>query len=54
MWLAVCNAHEKFEKCFGGKVFTVFSIKKGNKKEIYNQEVIEEIRKEIERLKKEK
>ncbi|HOJ88331.1 MAG TPA: MjaI family restriction endonuclease [Pseudothermotoga sp.] len=51
-WLR--NAHEKFEKRFGGKVFTVFSIKKGNKKEIYNQEVIEEIRKEIERLKKEK
>lgn len=31
----------------------MFSIKKDNKKEIYNPEVIEEIRKEIERLKKE-
>jgi len=32
-------------------VFIVFSIKKDNKKEIYNPEVIEEIKKEIERLK---
>ncbi len=44
--------HKKFEEKFGGKVFIVFSIKKDNKKEIYNSEVIEEIRTEIERLKR--
>jgi len=48
-WLA--DTHRKFEENFGGKVFIVFSIKKDNKKEIYNTEVIEEIRKEIERIK---
>jgi len=47
-WLG--RTHKKFEENFGGKVFIVFSIKK-DKKEIYNQEIIEEIRKEIERLK---
>lgn len=47
-WL--CRIHKKFEENFGGKVFIVFSIKKDNKKEIYNPEVIEEIKKEIERL----
>ncbi|RLF43527.1 MAG: MjaI family restriction endonuclease, partial [Thermoplasmata archaeon] len=50
-WLA--KTHKKFEKKFGGRVFIVFSIKKDNKKEIYNPKIIEEIRKEIERLKKE-
>ena len=45
------NIHKKFEEKFGGKVFIIFSIKKGNKKEIYNPEVIESIRKEIERIK---
>jgi hypothetical protein len=35
-----------FEKEFGGKVFVVFSLDK----EIANEEVIEEIRKEISRL----
>ena len=45
------NTHKKFEEKFGGKVFIIFSIKKGNKKEIYNPEVIESIRKEIERIK---
>jgi len=46
-------SHHKFQEKFGGKVFTVFSIKEGNKKVIHNPEVIEEIRKEIERLEKE-
>ena len=46
------QAHKKFEENFGGKVFIVFSIKKDNKKEIYSSEVIEDIRKEIERLKR--
>lgn len=47
-WLS--ETHKKFEERFGGKVFIIFSIKKGDKKEIYNSEVIEEIRKEIEKL----
>lgn len=46
------KTHEKFTAEFGGKVFYVISIKEGKKKVIYNPEVIEEIRKEIERLKK--
>ncbi len=46
-------SHHKFQEKFGGKVFTVFSVKEGNKKVIHNPEVIEEIRKEIERLEKE-
>ena len=45
------NTHRKFEEKFGGKVFIIFSIKKGNKKEIYNPEIIASIRKEIERIK---
>ncbi len=32
-------------------MFIVLSVKKGDKKVIYNTEVIEEIKKEIERLK---
>jgi hypothetical protein len=43
-------SHLKFQEKFGGKVFTVFSIRSGKKKEIYNKEVIEEIKKEIKRL----
>jgi hypothetical protein len=34
-------------------VFIIFSIKKNGKKEIYNPEVIEEIKEEVERLKNE-
>ena len=45
-------SHRKFQEKFGGKVFTVFSVKEGKKKVIHNPEVIEEIKKEIERLKK--
>ena len=47
-WLG--KTHKKFEKNFGGKVFIVFSIKKDNKKEIYNLEVIGEIKNEIHKL----
>jgi len=44
--------HAKFEKEFGGKVFFVYSTKSSaGKKTIYNTEVIEQIRKEIIRLK---
>ncbi len=42
--------HKKFTAKFGGKVFYVYSVKDGEKKKIYNIEVIEEIRQEIQRL----
>lgn len=48
-WL--CRTHGKFEKDKGGKVFVVFSIKKGSKKVIYNPEIVSEIKKAIEELK---
>ncbi len=45
------QAHERFEREQGGKVFIVFSItEKGGTKRIWNAEVIEEIRREINRL----
>lgn len=46
------KTHQKFTEKFGGKVFYVFSAKKGDKKVIVNEEVIDEIRQEIERLKR--
>lgn len=46
------TTHKKFTEQYGGKVFYVISIKEGNKKIIHNTEVIDEIKKEIERLKK--
>jgi len=49
-WLS--RTHRDFEEKFGGKVFTIFSIKRGDKKEIYNQEVISEIKKFIDQLRK--
>jgi len=42
--------HKKFTQQFGGKVFYVYSTKIGDKKEIQNKEVIEEIKVEIQRL----
>jgi len=47
------NSHEKFSKRFGGKVFIVISTTRDRKKTIFNIEVIDEIKKEIERLKAE-
>lgn len=47
-WLG--KTHNKFEKEQGGKVFIVFSIKKEGRKIIYNLEVIDKIKEEIERL----
>ncbi len=47
------KTHEKFTEKYGGKVFYIISVKDGKKKVIYNSEVIEEIRKEIERLERE-
>jgi len=43
---------EDFELQYGGKVFIIFSAKIGNKKEILNKDIIQEIKTEIERLKK--
>jgi len=47
------RTHEKFRERFHGKVFIVFSVGKKGKKVIKNMEVIEEIRQEIARLKRE-
>ena len=45
------KTHEKFKKQYGGNVFYIYSEKVNKKKEIANKEVVDEIRKEIERLK---
>lgn len=47
------RTHEVFTKKFGGKVFYIISIKEGDNKKIYNPEVIEQIKKEINRLENE-
>jgi hypothetical protein len=47
------ETHKKFTSKYGGKVFYVISVKDGDKKKIYNPEVIDEIKQEVERLKKE-
>lgn len=44
------QTHLKFTEVFGGKVFYLFSSKIGDRKEIQNKEVIEEIKSEIIRL----
>jgi len=44
--------HISFTKKYGGKVFYIYSIKDGKKKVIANGEVIDEIKAEIDRLKK--
>jgi len=44
------DTHKKFTSKYGGKVFYVFSLKQGNKKIIHNVDVIDDIKKEIERL----
>lgn len=44
------DTHAKFTEVFGGKVFYLFSAKVGEKKEIQNKDVIEEIKAEINRL----
>ena len=46
------KTHEKFTAKYGGKVFYIISITEGKNKIIHNPEVIDEIKKEIERLKK--
>jgi len=42
--------HKKFATKYGGKVFYIISVKEGDKKRIYNTEVIDEIKQEIKRL----
>ena len=42
---------ESFEEKYGGKVFIIFSSKVGNKKEVKNKEVLDQITAEITRLK---
>lgn len=42
--------HREFTEEFGGKVFYIISVKEGNKKKIYNTEIITEIQDEIDRL----
>jgi len=44
------QTHKEFEQKYGGKVFYVISVAEGKNKIIQNPEVIEEIRKEIQRL----
>lgn len=45
------ETHKKFTAKFGGKVLYIFSEKMNGSKVIANKEVIEEIKKEIDRLK---
>lgn len=47
------DTHQKFTEVFGGKVFYLFSEKIGEKKELKNKEVIDDIKAEIERLNRE-
>ncbi len=44
------ETHRRFTEKYGGKVFYIFSFKNGQRKEIYNKDVIEEIRQELLRL----
>ncbi|HAJ44341.1 TPA: MjaI family restriction endonuclease [Candidatus Azambacteria bacterium] len=46
------KTHKKFTLKYGGEVFYVISITEGKNKIIHNPEVIEKIKKEIEKLKK--
>jgi hypothetical protein len=46
------KTHAKFSEKYGGKVFYIISITEGKNKIIHNPEVIDEIKTEIERLKK--
>ncbi|HOK99867.1 MAG: MjaI family restriction endonuclease [Bacteroidales bacterium] len=46
------ESHQKFTEVFGGRVFYLFSEKVGERKEIKNKEVIDELKAEIQRLKK--
>jgi len=43
-------SHKRFQDKFGGRVFFVYSVKSGDKKRIYNPEIIDEIVADIGRL----
>ena len=43
------KSHRKFTEKYGGKVFYIYSFKRGQKKEVYNKEVVDEIRSELTR-----
>lgn len=45
------SSHEKFKVEFGGEAFIILSVKEEKKKKIFNIGIVEEIRREIERLK---
>lgn len=45
------KTHQLFTKKYGGRVFYIISIAEDKKKIIYNKEIIDEIRQEINRLK---
>lgn len=45
------KSHDKFKKEYGGNVFYIYSCKEGSKKIITNIEIINDIKKEINRLK---
>lgn len=49
-YLLQAKTHLKFKEKFGGNVFYIYSQKINNKKIIANPEIIDDIRKEIERL----
>ncbi|BAU23857.1 hypothetical protein THC_1492 [Caldimicrobium thiodismutans] len=49
-WLS--KSHKKFEGKFGGKVFVIFSIKEGKNKKIFNKDIVNEMKKEVQRLEK--
>lgn len=42
--------HQRFTRDFGDSVFFVYSVKSAKKRNIYNIEVIDEIKKEMDRL----
>jgi hypothetical protein len=44
------RTHQKFTEKYRGKVFYIISVKKDKRKVIHNPDVIEEIKKEMERL----
>ena len=47
VWLA---GHEEFTRRFGGRVFTLYHLSRGTTKVLHNPEIVEEISREIERL----
>jgi len=47
------KTHEKFKAKYGGSVFYIISVADGKNKVIHNLEIVEDIKKEIDRLKKE-